>query len=217
MVVIGIVGSPAGGKSTVAQHLRELGATWIDADRIARRCLRLSEVRRRLAAQFGRDVLDARGQIDRPVLADRVFGDDAASRQGLDYLESVVHPPARELAVRRMRRAARQRSLAAVLDAPMLLEADWGVMCDAIWCVEAPQHLRLDWIAERGWSVQELQRRERRQMDIQQKRRLSTHLLMNDGDRGELRRQTQMHWSALMQALEVRSMHPLLLAPGHCI
>ncbi len=104
-----------------------------------------------------------------------------------------------------------------MLDAPMLLEADWGVMCDAIWCVEAPQHLRLDWIAERGWSVQELQRRERRQMDIQQKRRLSTHLLMNDGDRGELRRQTQMHWSALMQALEVRSMHPLLLAPGHCI
>lgn len=217
MLVIGVVGSPAGGKSTIARHLTGLGATWIDADRIARRSLLLSEVRRQLRAWFGPEILDARSHVDRRALADRVFGDDATSRQGLDYLESVVHPQARRLALRRMIRAARSGSLASVLDAPMLLEADWGVMCDAIWCVDAPQRLRLGWIAQRGWSVDELQRRERRQMDIQDKRRLSTHVLVNDGQRDALLRQTEMHWFALMRALETRSMHPALIALDHCV
>lgn len=217
MLVIGVVGSPAGGKSTVARHLTGLGATWIDADRIARRCLLLAEVRDQLRSRFGERVLDSRGHVDRRALADRVFGDDAASRQGLDYLETVVHPQARRLALRRIKRAAGRGSAAAVLDAPMLLEADWGVMCDAIWCIDAPQPLRLGWIAQRGWTVHELQRRERRQMDIQDKRRLSTHLLVNDGERSELIRQTEKHWFALLRALETRSMHPLLIAPGHCV
>lgn len=217
MVVIGIVGSPAGGKSTVANRLRALGATWIDADRIARRCLTLLEVRRRLQWRFGPAVLDAAGRVDRRALADRVFGDDAESAQALNYLESVLHPQTRRLALRRLVRAARRGSPVAVLDAPLLLEADWGVLCDFIWCVDAPEHLRQQWIAQRGWSIEELRRRERRQMGIQEKRRLSTHVVENDGTREDLLHVIERLWVQLLHEIATSPIPPALLNTSHCV
>lgn len=217
MVVIGLIGSPAGGKSTVARRLRELGAAWIDADRIARRCLTLSQVRDQLEWRFGPSVLDAAGWVDRRGLADRVFGDDAESAQALDYLESILHPQARRIALRRLLRAARRGTPAAVLDAPLLLEADWGVMCDVIWCVDAPIHLRKQWIAERGWAIEELRRRERRQLKIEEKRRLSTHVIENTGTREDLLHDTELLWDALMQATTATSMARPLVDPLHCV
>lgn len=216
MVVIGLIGSPAGGKSTVAKRLGELGAAWIDADRIARRCLALSEVRRQLQGRFGPGVLDAAGRVDRRALADRVFGDDAESTQALDYLESVLHPQARRVVLRRMLRAARRGISVAVLDAPLLLEADWGVLCDFIWCVDAPVHLRKQWIAKRGWTIEELRRRERRQLEIQEKRRLSTHVIENTGSRDQLLHYTELLWGALTQATTTSSMPLALADPLHC-
>lgn len=217
MVVIGIVGSPAGGKSTVASRLRELGAAWIDADRVVRRCLALSEVRRQLQGRFGPAVLDSAGRVDRRALADWVFGDDAESAQALNYLESVLHPQARRLALRRTLRAARRGRPAAVLDAPLLLEADWGILCDFIWCVDAPEHLRQQWIAQRGWSIDELKRRERRQMAIEEKRRLSTHVLENAGTREDLLHYTELLWGELRHATATSSMPPALIDTSHCV
>lgn len=217
MVVIGLIGSPAGGKSTVARRLRELGAAWIDADRVARRCLALSQVRRQLACRLGPGILNAAGWVDRRALADRVFGDDAGSAQALDCLESILHPQARRIALRRLLRAARRGASAAVLDAPLLLEADWGVMCDVIWCVDAPIQLRSEWIAERGWTIDELRRRERRQMAIGEKRRLSTHVIENTGTREDLLHDTELLWDALMQATTASSMPRPLVDPLHCV
>jgi dephospho-CoA kinase len=78
MIVLGIVGSPAGGKSTVAAYLQELGATWINADQIARGVLEEDEVQQQLIDHFGSDIAASDGRIDRSKLASRVFGDDDA-------------------------------------------------------------------------------------------------------------------------------------------
>lgn len=200
MIVIGIIGSPAGGKSTVAGRLRELGATWINADRLAHRCLDRSQVRDKLVDRFGRKILHKDGRIDRPALGAIVFGDDAEGSSALDYLQSVIHPMARHLTLIRLSRAARCNLPAAILDAPLLLEADWGVMCDAIWCVDAPRQLREQWIKQRGWTPDELHRRENRQLPISEKRRLSTNVIHNDTDLASLLLETETLWFRLMQA-----------------
>lgn len=217
MIIIGVVGSPAGGKSTVARRLRERGATWVNADRLAKRCLDKGEVRSRLVAEFGSTLVTAAGQIDRQQLAQLVFGDDAASVRALNYLESVIHPYARHLALRRLTRASRLGIPAGVLDAPLLLEADWGVLCDYIWCVDAPRGLRHQWISQRGWTPDELRRREQRQLPIEEKRRLSTHSLVNDGTREALLRNVDQLWDQLVTESS-RPMNVALVGdPDHCL
>lgn len=217
MIVIGVIGAPAGGKSTVARCLRDLGATWVNADRLAHRCLASPAVIRQVTTFFGAEILTSDGQIDRRRLAQRVFGDDAESLRALHYLESLVHPLARQMTMRRLTRAARCGIPVGVLDAPLLLEADWGVLCDFIWCVDAPADLRRVWVAQRGWDADELQRREQRQWPIEEKRRLSTHVLVNDQTRESLRLLVTHLWSEIRAAAR-RIMAPELITPvSHCL
>lgn len=200
MIVIGIIGSPAGGKSTVARRLRELGATWINADRISHRCLGRPRVRAKLVSRFGRGILRKDGEIDRSALAAVVFGDDVEATSALHYVESIIHPMARHFTLIRLTRAGQWHLPAATLDAPLLLEADWGVMCDVVWCVDAPRVLRESWIKQRGWTPDELRRRESLQLPISEKRRLSTNVIENDADRKMLLGRIERLWSELMAA-----------------
>ncbi len=179
MIVVGIVGSPAGGKSTVAERLQELGATWINADLIARSVLEHDEVRRRLIDRFGIEIVDNDGKIDRSRLAALVFGADDSKRAGLNYLESLVHPRTRQLIQNRLHDAATQKVAVTILDVPLLFESKWDLACDQVWCVDAPVERRLQWAAIRGWDAAELERREANQLSIDEKRRLSTLVLTN--------------------------------------
>ena len=63
MFVIGIVGSPGGGKSTVARRLTERGAIWINADLIARSVLEESDIQQQLKDYFGVSIANREGQI----------------------------------------------------------------------------------------------------------------------------------------------------------
>lgn len=217
MVIIGIVGSPAGGKSTVGRRLRELGATWVNADQLAHKCLRWSPLIAQLVDKFGGRIVTAGGQIDRRALAQRVFGDDAESPERLDYLESVIHPYTRHLALRRLSRAADWGIPVGVLDAPLLLEADWGVLCDQIWCVDAPETLRHRWIENRGWSPAELQRRERRQLPISEKRRLATQVIENQGSLETLLLQVDQLYRSLTTRRQASHTELDAAGPNHCL
>lgn len=195
MLVIGLVGNVAGGKSTVARRLSVLGAGWIDADRLAHRCLRLRAVRDALVHRFGPQLLDNSGQVDRSRLAEAVFGGD--SLEPLRFVESLLHPAAFDLAVRRLRHFVHEARPAVVIDAPLLLEAGWDRVCDCVWCVEAPLSQRLGRVAVRGWSAEELQERERRQWDLVRKSERSTVVIHNRGDRADLIKQVDDLWDFL--------------------
>ncbi|TWU48665.1 Dephospho-CoA kinase [Rubripirellula tenax] len=186
MIVIGIVGSPAGGKSTVASRLQELGATWINADLIARGVLDEQEVRTALVRRFGDKIVTKDGQIDRGRLAERVFGADDSKRAELDYLESVVHPRTRVLIHEKLAQASSGGVVATVLDVPLLFESEWDLACDPIWCVDAEFDQRLLRSAKRGWDAHELNRREANQLDLSNKRQRSTLILDNNGSLAEL-------------------------------
>ncbi len=198
MIVIGIVGAPAGGKSTVAACLEGYGATWVNADQIARQVLQRDEIQAQLIAHFGREITDKAGRIDRTLLADRVFGDDDAHRAALNYLERVIHPQTRGAIIERLREAAEQRVVAAILDVPLLFETHWDRGCDEIWCVDSSSAVRGKRAAARGWSTDELQRREKRQLCIAEKRRLSNWVIVNDGSLPQLTETIDDKWSSLL-------------------
>lgn len=211
MLILGIVGSPAGGKSTVAKHLAELGATWINADQIARGVLEEDPIQRQLIAHFGSDIAGDDGRIDRTKLASLVFGDDASKRPALTYLEGLIHPPTRLIITDRLRSSMRQGAAVAVLDVPKLFESGWDRVCDEIWCVDSDRSIRLARARQRGWDDDQLRQREANQLDIEEKKRLSTVLIYNNGTLDELHETIDRRWSSFIRRQSE------LIQDSHCL
>ena len=210
MIVIGIVGSPAGGKSTVARRLQDLGATWINADEIARAVLEQEEVQAELLRHFGSKIAGNDGRIDRSKLAAEVFGDDDSKRPALTYLEGLIHPRTRRIISARLIEAHRQGCGVAILDVPLLFESGWDRCCDEIWCVDADRTLRLKRAEARGWHPRELSDREANQLDINEKKRLSNLVIMNNGSLSQLHETIERRWRSLTDR------HKVLVPDPHC-
>lgn len=202
MIVVGIVGTPAGGKSTVASYLQEKGAAWINADAIARDALSLPDVLDQLVDRFGNDVVDAQGHVKRSEVAARVFGQDPENRAALEFLESIVHPPTRIEIARQLKAAAQKMSAVGILDVPLLFESGWDLCCDQIWCVDSPRPLRLQRAASRGWDDGELERREANQLSIEAKSRLSNLVVWNDSTLDALRKKIDVSYEKLVTIVE---------------
>jgi len=172
MLVVGLVGKPAAGKSTVARLLAEHGARVIDADRIAHEVLDEPAVADRIAAEFGGGVVDAAGRVLRPALAERVFGPTPAHATALESLESLVHPRVRrriEETIAGIRedasreaagRAPGRSGPVVVLDVPLLVQAGWLDLCDRVIVVGCDEAVRQERLAGRGWSQPERESRD---------------------------------------------------------
>ncbi len=198
LILLGLVGTPASGKSTVAGHLQEKGALWINADLVARDVLQQADVTSQLTKHFGSGIVDASGAINRSAVAKLVFGETVQHKAALDYLESVIHPPTRHEILRRLRIASRESVQVALLDVPLLFESGWHYACDTVWCIDAPLESRVQWSTARGWDAGELQRRESNQLAIADKQRLSNLILHNGGTLAELQKKVDEHWQNLV-------------------
>ncbi|TVP99079.1 MAG: dephospho-CoA kinase [Planctomycetaceae bacterium] len=196
MVVIGVCGLPAGGKSTVAKKLERLGAARVDADAIAQGVLEWPAVIDRVLRQFGAAVLGPDGKIDRPRLGEIVFGDDESAQIALRCLESIIHPETRAEIARQVELAWAESRPAVLLDIPLLFEGGWDVWCDEVWFVDTPRSLVVESARNRGWDLTTLDRRIARQMATAEKRRLSTRIIPNRGSLEDLNSQIQAWWSA---------------------
>ena len=178
--IVGVTGSIGGGKSTAASILESHhDARVIDADAIAGEVLSRPETLAAIGETFGDDVV-AGGRLDRRKLASIVFRDPALLKQ----LESIVHPKVR-LSIEAAITQSADRPLV-VLDVPLLFEAGLADRCDETWYVDAPRARRIDRVAERGWTAEELQRRESNQWPIATKRAMADVIVDNGGDRAQL-------------------------------
>jgi dephospho-CoA kinase len=215
MIVIGIVGAPAGGKSTVARILADLGGTWINADDIARSVLEHPEIESKLVEYFGEEITHDGKRIDRAALARRVFGDDDTSRAALQYLELIVHPPTRKIIAQRIRDEFIDNPMNTiiVLDVPLLFESHWDQWCDEIVYVDTLLARRQEHAAKRGWDAKDLERRESRQLSLAEKRRLSTFVIQNNAGIDELK-EVLNRWLNQLK-LQLPSIH--LTAPTESI
>lgn len=149
-LLIGLTGNIATGKSTVAQMLAEMGATVIDADRVAHEVMRAGgPVHAAVVAAFGAEVLGADGEIDRGRLGARVFADPAA----LATLEAIVHPAVIEEVDRRIAAAPTD---VVVIEAIKLIEAGMAERYDSLWVTACPVEAQVQRLmAGRGLSRQE--------------------------------------------------------------
>jgi dephospho-CoA kinase len=185
--VIGLIGGIGSGKSQVAAAFARRGARVIAGDELAHAALRQPELRERIAARWGRGILDEGGEVSRRRLGAIVF-DDAAERRAL---EEILHPWIRRR-IREEVEAARADPAVrlVVLDAAVMLEAGWHGVCDRLVYIDAPREVRLRRLAgQRGWTPQEADARERAQLPLTEKAARADHVLDNATTLENLERQ----------------------------
>ena len=188
---IGLTGGIGSGKSTAAARFAELGALVIDADALAREVVEPgTDGLAAVVAEFGEQVLDADGRLDRPALAKLVFGDEAARGR----LNAIVHPRVRTGAAGLI--AAAPPGTVVVQDVPLLVETEQAGAYDLVVVVEAPEERRVQRLAaDRGMSAEDVRARMASQATDEQRRAVADVVLVNDGTPDDLRAKVDALWA----------------------
>lgn len=182
--VIGIVGGIGSGKSALANALNEyFQCGRLDADAAGHRALARPEVKASLRTAFGESIFDTQGEILRPQLAAIVFGVKEQQQAARAKLEAIVHPIIRKEVVDQLElHQIRMDCDIILLDAALLIEAGWSNDCDAVIFVDVPDQIRRKRVQQRGWSADELARREASQLSLAEKKERADLVVDNSRD-----------------------------------
>jgi dephospho-CoA kinase len=197
--VIGLTGGIGAGKSTVTQMLEELGAAVIDADKVGHQ-IYLPDLPawREIVAAFGQEVLNADRSINRQALGKIVFADPEALRT----LNRIVHPKmfdrmAELVAELRVRGGMK----AIVVEAAVLIEANWMPLVDQVWVVVASEAVVVDRLAQqRNLSPDQVRTRIAAQLSNDERLKHAHVVIRNDGSLEEVRTAVQQAWDRLFSA-----------------
>ena len=183
---IGLTGPIACGKSTVARHLRDAGASVVDADELARDVVEPGEPGFDAVVEaFGPDVVDADGGLDRPALAAIVFRDPDQLRR----LEAIVHPAVRVRVNAAVAAAEAAAAPAVIVEAIKLVEGGYAALCDEVWLVDCSPTAQRERLGRRGLSAADARARLATQAGLADRLRPSaTRVIDTSGDISETRR-----------------------------
>ncbi|MBN1179721.1 MAG: dephospho-CoA kinase [Anaerolineae bacterium] len=191
-MTIGLTGNIATGKSTVTQMLAGLGATVIDADRVAHEVMEPgTPAHAAVRAAFGATILLPSGHVDRKRLGEIVFSEPDALAQ----LERIVHPA---VVAEVARRIAAAPTCVVVVEAIKLIEAGMAAQYDSLWvttCSLEQQVQRL--MAGRGLSREEALLRVEAQPPQAEKIRQADVVIDTRGTHAETRAQVQAAWEKM--------------------
>jgi len=190
MGYFGLTGGVASGKSTVARMFEELGAKVIDADRIGHELLGSTQPPyNEIVRRFGKEVLDASGEIDRRRLGAIVFSDAAKLRE----LNAILHPRIIERVEAEAQRYRAQDPRAVILvDAALIFEAGIGSRFEKLlvaWCPPEMQIERL--MAKAGLSRKKAEQRVAAQIPADEKRRRADYVIDCSGSPEDTRKQVE--------------------------
>lgn len=197
MIVIGLTGGIASGKSTVAAMLQNAKIPVIDADDLAKRVTEKgSPVLSDIVALFGRDILANDQTLDRKKLAKIVFDDGNLLRK----LEAIVHPAVEHLRRLLLTELEHSGHKVAVYMAPLIFEKDLHKDKDLAktLLITADQDLIKRRIANRdGLSMVEAQKRIDAQLDDETKITMADEVIENNGTMDELYKNLALAWQRL--------------------
>jgi dephospho-CoA kinase len=195
MIVIGLTGGIASGKSTVARMLSELGAVVIDADKVGHEVLRPhTEAWRKVVAAFGRDILGLNEEIDRSKLSQLVFNDPRA----LQRLSRIMHPLMHEMVRQKIEALRHQGAGVVVLEAALLIEAGWTDLVDRVWVTITPESAVVNrLVSQKGFTEEQAAARIKAQTPIARRAKNAAVVIENDSDMNTLRQKVEALWLQL--------------------
>jgi dephospho-CoA kinase len=198
MLTIGLTGGIGSGKSTVAQILGEFGAPIFDADKVAHTTYAPgAPAYDAVIAAFGKDVVADDRTIDRKKLGAIVFG----SPERLNKLTSIVWPATRESIRRNVADLrASGAKLPIIVEAAILIEANWQPLFDEIWLVRASREQVVARIeSQRGLKPAETEARIRAQLSDEERSKHATLVIENNGSLGDLRGLLKTVWAETLK------------------
>jgi dephospho-CoA kinase len=193
----GLTGGIGAGKSTVAVRLRELGATIVDADRIAREVVEPGTPGLAAVVEaFGPELLRPDGALDRPALGRVVFGD----QEKLARLNGILHPLIGERTAALV--AAAPPDAVLVHDVPLLAENHLEGAFQLVVVVWAPEQERIRRLVDdRGMTSDEARSRIRAQAGDEQRRAIADVWIDNSGSREDTLAQVEACWRERIEPL----------------
>lgn len=148
-LLIALTGGIASGKSAVADEFAKLGVPVLDTDQIARDVVAPGmPALGQLVAEFGPEILDADGRLDRAHMRERVFSDPAQRRR----LEAITHPAIREELARRSAAAGGDYQIHVI---PLLVETGRADAYDRVLVVDCPEEAQIERLQARDRTSRE--------------------------------------------------------------
>jgi len=196
-ITIGVTGGIGSGKSTVTKILAELGAPVIDADKVGHAIYQPDgPAYADMIAAFGEGIMAPDRTIDRKKLGPIVFADPAA----LKRLNSIVHPKMfarmREM-IDGMRAEGERKPI--VVEAAILIEANWQPLFDEIWLVTTSKEKVIDRVErERGLQREQTEARIKAQLSDEERLQYASEVIANDGTLDELRSRVTTLWQTAL-------------------
>lgn len=198
---LGLTGGIAAGKSEVAKRLSARGALIIDHDQLSRQVVEPGSVGLfGIGQEFGPQVLNRDGTLNRGALGEIIFNDPAAREK----LNAIVHPLVK-LAGREAEEKLRRKHPDAIIihDIPLLAEVRKASSFDGVIVVHAPEELRVARLRERGLSEAEAKARISSQASDARRFAIATWLIDAGGTLEDLETQLNELWADVCQTLPV--------------
>lgn len=187
MKIIGLTGGIGSGKSTVARSLQKHGFPIVDADLIAREIVEPGQpALAELTKEFGADILNTDGSLDRGLLASRAF----TNKDTTQRLNDITHPRINQRTQELFDEARENGAEAVIYDMPLLIDKGLHKDMDATIVVHAAEHVRLERLTtKRGLDVDDVRRRINAQIDDETRKQHADILLDNNGTEEDLTQQ----------------------------
>jgi len=194
MKILGLTGGIGSGKSTVSRFLTELGAVILDTDKVGHNVLEDTGIRQEIVSAFGQQVLAPNGNIDRKKLSEIVFGDS----ESLAKLNQIMHSRMYQIVKVQLEEYRQQGVNAVVLEAPLLIEAEWTSLVDEVWVTVASEDTVLKRLQERaGLSESEASARIRSQLSSTERVKFADVVIDTDCSLDELKAKVKKLWQGL--------------------
>ena len=181
--IIGITGGIASGKSTVTNFLRQKGFEVVDADALVHQLQksggRLYQI---LVEHFGEKILLENGELNRPLLASLIFSNSEEQEWSKETQGQIIRE---ELGSLRDKLAQTEDLF--FMDIPLLFEQEYASWFDETWLVYVSRDTQLDRLMKRDYlTIEDAQARLASQWLLEEKKRLASHILDNNGSREQL-------------------------------
>lgn len=196
MKVIGLTGSIGSGKSTVAGFLKELGASLIDADMVARKVVEPgSPALKKLTEAFGNNILDTDGTLNRKIVAEIVFSSDKKR----ELLNSIIHPVIFDDINISIEDYRKEGADIVIVEAALLLEKKGLIkLIDKLIVVSIDEETQRKRLIGRGdLTHEQINARINSQLSNNEKIKHADFIIDNNSDLGETREQVMEIWSNL--------------------